>query len=114
MDFGKVEYMFYNPKAEGGSMGMVRLTLIGQNDDRVLKESGLVELRRKRIIRLTNEAKEQGSLLGFDDLSSLLLTSLATLKRDVSYLEGQGCNVPMRGRRNNGNGTHAASGRLSA
>jgi hypothetical protein len=38
-------------------------------------------------------------LLGYEDLSLLLLTSLATLKRDISCLEAKGLEVLLRGRR---------------
>jgi len=100
MDFGKIEY------ALSGSDGVksLRLTLVGQGDEEALCRAGLAGLRRKRILRLANEARIQGKLLGYDDLSVLLLTSLATLKRDVTKLEREGEFVPLRGRRKNGNG----------
>lgn len=109
MDFGKVEYIVYEPKYDGGSDVLrLKLTLIGQDDDKTLKEKGLAELRRKRILRLTMEAGEQGGQLGYDDLCGLLLTSLATIKRDVSLLEKRGFPVPLKGRRKNGKGDKAA------
>jgi hypothetical protein len=104
MDFGKIEYVV--SKAGNGEKRLVklRLTLIGQGDDYVLKEEGLAVLRRRRILRLAGEAESQGFALGYRDLSGLLFTSLATIKRDVKCLEEKGVRVPIRGRRKNGNG----------
>lgn len=102
MDFGKIEYIALD--GDGGVPKKLRLTLIGQGDDEMLTESGLAELRRKRIKRIANEAARQGVLLGYRDLSGLLFTSLATVKRDVRCIEEEGIVVPIRGRRKNGNG----------
>lgn len=106
MDFGKVRYIFFD-HPNGNGLKRLRLTLIGQGDAETLRAEGIAGLRRKRIIRLASEAKGQGSLLGYEDLSSLLLTSLATLKRDVTQIEKGGSAVPLRGRRKNGNGVAA-------
>lgn len=102
MDFGKVEYIAatsgngsYKPRKA------LRLTLVGQGDEETLRHEGLAALRRKRIIRLTQEAMEQGVMFTYEDLSGLLLTSLATLKRDVHCLEKQGETVILKGRRKN-------------
>lgn len=108
MDFGKVQYRLF--KARNGGGRKLRLTLISQGDEELLKKSGLAGLRRRRVLRLTREAEEQGCLLSYEDLSGLLLTSLATLKRDVSRLESQGYTVPLRGRKRNGNGTSHMAG----
>ncbi len=99
MEFGRIEYFLKN-----GSVRKIFLTLIGQSDEEVLKREGLRRLRLRRILRLTHEAEEQGTLLRYEDLSALLLTSISTLKRDVSYLERMGKRVPLRGRRKKENG----------
>lgn len=105
MEFGKVEYICITQKNEKGpAVRVLNLTLIGQGDEDVLLRKGIRVLRHKRIIRLTHEAEEQGCFLGYEDLSALLLTSLATLKRDISYLEAHGQTVPLKGRRKNGKG----------
>lgn len=104
MDFGKVEYIVRS----GSKELKLRLTLVGQGDGEVLRKMGLAGLRRQRILRLTDEAQKQGSPLGYEDLSSLLLSSLATLKRDVFRLESGGVEVQIRGRRKNGNGKKGA------
>lgn len=103
MDFGKVEYIFFEAK-NGNAMRRLRLTLIGQGDEDALREEGLAGLRRERIIRLTKEADEQGCLLSYEDIAGLLLTSLATLKRDVAWLEKHGYHIALRGRKKNNNG----------
>lgn len=105
MDFGKVEYILFEARRpEGGAPKKLRLTLIGQGDEAALGEGGLAGLRRRRIVRIAHEAKRQGMLLSYEDLSGLLLTSLATLKRDITHLEKEGQSVPLRGRKGNGNG----------
>lgn len=95
MEFGRIEYFIKN----GSSCKKVLLTLVGQSDEEVLREEGLRGLRLRRLLRLTNEAKEQGCLLSYEDLAALLLTSVSTLKRDVAYLERMGRIIPIRGRR---------------
>lgn len=96
MDFGRIEYFLKN-----GSVRKIFLTIVGQSDEEVLKREGLRGLRLRRILRLTHEAEEQGTLLRYEDLSALLLTSISTLKRDVAYLERHGNKVPLKGRRKN-------------
>ena len=91
MDLGKVEYM-----ADGVSL---MLTLVGPEDLKILKSDGLAGLRRRRLMRLSSEAVSQGALLGYDDLCCLLVSSLSTLKRDVSIIEEAGISVPLKGRR---------------
>jgi hypothetical protein len=99
MELGKLEY-FVNGRGNGTRR--IKLTLVGQGDEEVLRTDGLAALRRKRIVRLTEEANEQGVLLGYEDLAALLLVSMATLKRDVCAIELRGHNVLLKGRRKNG------------
>jgi hypothetical protein len=66
-------------------------------DDLVALKRGVAALRQARIMRLTEEAYEQGALLTHEDLACLLSSSLATIKRDVGHLRTQGLNVPTRG-----------------
>jgi hypothetical protein len=61
----------------------LKLTICCERDFDVLNKFGLAELRRHRIQRLLVEAKEQGARLSYRDLSLILLTSKATLKRDI-------------------------------
>jgi hypothetical protein len=54
-------------------------------------------LRRMRLTRILTEAGAQGARLGYKDLSVIMLTSKATLKRDVSFLRRNGFDVRLRG-----------------
>jgi len=74
----------------------IKLSLHTSNDLVALKR-GVAALRQARIMRLTEEAYEQGALLSHEDLACLLSSSLATIKRDVGHLRHQGLNVPTRG-----------------
>jgi len=111
-EYGKVAYICFDQRG-GKDFGSapITLTLIAPGDEELLAGKGIRQLRHVRIIRLTAEAEEQGALLNYLDLSELLLTSLATLKRDVAYLEAEGASIPLRGRRRNTRlGQLAASG----
>ena len=99
MELGKLEY-YVNGRSNGD--GKVKLTLVGQCDEEVLREEGIAGLRRRRILRLAEEARQQGVLLSYEDLADLLLVSMATLKRDVVSIERNGFNVSLKGRRRNG------------
>lgn len=89
--YGEIEYM-------AGGIAL-RMTLVGVDDLRILGSDGLAGLRRTRLVRLASEAVAQGVLLGYEDLSRLLMTSSSTLKRDVSVIEAAGLSVPIKGRR---------------
>jgi len=75
---------------DGHNLRQLNLTVCLEED---LKHSNLSEVRRQRIIRLLYEAKEQGCLLSYKDLHLILLSSLATLKRDISYLRKHGVEI---------------------
>ena len=75
----------------------VTLTLSHENDLKVLRDEGLAALRKMRIERLTNEAKDQGGLLSHEDICILLTTSPATVKRDIAKLRKRGFSIPTRG-----------------
>lgn len=66
-------------------------------DDLVALSRGVAALRQARLIRLTEEAYEQGALLTHEDLACLLSSSLATIKRDAADLRQQGLTVSTRG-----------------
>lgn len=97
MDFGRLEYRL--DSHSGGRQKSLRLTLIGQGDNDTLLSEGLAALRRRRLLRITREAAQQGLMLGYEDLSALLVTSVSTLKRDIAHLERRGELVPLKGRR---------------
>ncbi len=75
----------------------VRLTLHAAEDLEVAKGEGLAALRRQRIVRLCEEAQQQGALLTHEDLALLLTTSLSTIYRDLKQLRSAGTLVPTRG-----------------
>jgi hypothetical protein len=62
--------------------------------DEDLNSSGLAEQRRQRLWRLMNEAASQGIRLSYRDLSMIMLSSKATLKRDVSLMRSRGIELP--------------------
>lgn len=61
----------------------LKLTVCGENDTDILNSQGLAELRRIKMQRLIDEARDQGAKLSYRDLTLIMLTSKSTLKRDV-------------------------------
>ncbi|HDJ99909.1 MAG TPA: DUF1670 domain-containing protein [Firmicutes bacterium] len=76
----------------------VTLTLdAGGEDLDVLSKYGRVALRRVRILRLVEEAVDQGGVLTQEDLAHILKASSRTIKRDIAHLRGEGYLVHTRG-----------------
>jgi len=75
----------------------IHLTFHDRTDIRVLSEEGTSALRRHKVIRMANEALDQGGLLTQEDLAVLLCSSRRTIRRDIKELKGQGIEVPTRG-----------------
>jgi len=69
----------------------------GMEDLEVLKRFGAEGLRRVRLLRMTEEAIDQGGVLTQEDLARLLQTGVRTIRRDVALLRGSGHWVPTRG-----------------
>ncbi len=69
----------------------------GMEDLEVLERFDAVVLRRLRVVRMSEEAMDQGGLLTQEDLSRLLQTDVRTIRRDVAALRGRGEWVPTRG-----------------
>ena len=78
-------------------MVSVKLTLFVEEDRKVLKEKGLITLKRHRIIRMSHEALDQGALVTQEDLAEFLTTSLRTVRYDIAHLREKGVNIPTRG-----------------
>lgn len=74
----------------------VRLTMTAAEDIEVAQK-GMALLRQGRIQRLTEEAYDQGGVLTHEDLSYLLSSSPATIKRDVAAMRQRGWLVLTRG-----------------
>jgi hypothetical protein len=71
----------------------VRLELTTPEDLDVLTTKGLAATRRRRVARLARQARVQGGLLTIKDLSYLLTSSPATIKRDLAALRDEGESV---------------------
>ena len=85
-----------------GQCGMVtvRLTLFDREDHRELPDDACrrsTDMRRRRLMRICEEAKEQGGLLSQEDLGELLMCYVRTVRRDVAELKRTGIVVPTRG-----------------
>jgi len=69
----------------------------GPEDLAVLRDHGVAALRRFRILRMTEDAFDQGCLLTEEDLAWLLHSSDRTVRRDVQTLRHDGFVVRTRG-----------------
>lgn len=69
----------------------------GREDREVLRQHGRIALRQVRILRLLNEALDQGAVGTQEDLAQVLQVSVRTIKRDCAQLEQGGFEVPTRG-----------------
>ncbi|MBI5640978.1 MAG: DUF1670 domain-containing protein [Nitrospirae bacterium] len=74
--------LIYWVRESRNSLKSLKLTIWSDGDSTILNRWGLAELRRQRMLRLLEEAKNQGARLSYKDLSLIMLTSKATLKRD--------------------------------
>jgi len=76
----------------------VTLTLDARGEDLdVLSQYGRVALRGVRILRLVEEALDQGGILTQEDLAHILRASIRTIKRDIAHLRRSGYLVHTRG-----------------
>lgn len=69
----------------------------GAEDAAVLAEQGRLAMRQGRILRLTEEALEQGGVLTEEDLARALQVTRRTIERDVQALRTAGHLVQTRG-----------------
>ena len=76
----------------------VRLTVV-ENSDIELASESQDKLLKHRIVRLSNEAFDQGGVLTQADISLILGVSLRTVNRKVKELKDEGIVVPTRGNR---------------
>ncbi len=76
-----------------------RLSVIDVEKDRevLLREQGAVALRRSKLMRIAEEAREQGGVLTQEDLGVLLSCDERTIRRDIKHLRMQDIHVPTRG-----------------
>ena len=81
-------------------MVAVRLTLFDGEDRRELPAEACqrsTDMRRRRLLRICEEAREQGGLLSQEDLGELLMCDPRTVRRDIADLKKAGIVVPTRG-----------------
>ena len=69
----------------------------GLEDLEVLQGFGVQGVRRARVLRMTEEAVDQGGVLTQEDLARLCQSDVRTIRRDVVALRGAGHWVPTRG-----------------
>ncbi len=82
------------------SMATVLLTLVDAEDRQELPSDGKqasVHRRRRKVMRLTEEAREQSGLLTQEDLAAILDTDVRTIRRDICALRENGIVVATRG-----------------
>ena len=101
---GKLRYLCASRKAKHGKplseqeMVRVELTLDnGIEDLDVLRTQDSRSLRQLKILRLTEEAYEQGGLLTQEDLGRLLQVSSRTIRKDIAELIADGNTIHTRG-----------------
>ena len=75
----------------------VRLTVCSPKDLDLIKDNKLSAARQNKILRVTQEAKQQGTYLTCEDLANIFTTSISTVKRDIAALRMQGIVLPLRG-----------------
>jgi hypothetical protein len=76
----------------------VKLSLHNPEEDLpVYKKAGLHGLRQHKIVRITNEAVDQGGVLSYEDIAFILTCSVVTIKRDMSSMRKRGIILPSRG-----------------
>jgi hypothetical protein len=80
----------------------VTLTLLHPDDKAELvgffAKGGIsAEVRQRRVVRIVEEAREQGGLLTQEDLSEILMCNPRTIRRDIKELKDRGFELPTRG-----------------
>lgn len=75
-------------------MTSVTLSILGEGDEQV---HGAEMLRRHRVGRLCEEARDQGGLLTQEDLAQILSCDARTIRRDIKVLKTLGIHIPTRG-----------------
>jgi DNA-binding CsgD family transcriptional regulator len=81
-------------------MVTVALTLFADEDDQDLsrtEKDASIEKRQRRVLRITEEAREAGGLLTQEDLAKILMCDIRTVRRDIKDLRELAIVVPTRG-----------------
>jgi len=83
--------------AESAKVEVILTVDDGMEDARVKAKEGAEGLRRGRILRLTEEALEQGGVMTQEDLARVLQVDRRTIVRDIQALEQEKHMVSTRG-----------------
>jgi biotin operon repressor len=104
---GQIKYQCISNKEGAGKalklckMVSVNLTLFDQKDQGNFSTDNnkdrSIELRRRRLVRITEEAKDQGGFLSQEDLAEILMCDVRTIRRDIKELKDIGIVIPTRG-----------------
>lgn len=106
---GQLKYLCVSPsepagkRIEDSQMVTVILTLFSEQDEQELSYHGkqaAIGLRQRRLLRITEEAREQGGLLSQEDLCRILMCDVRTIRRDIRSLRKKEIIVPTRGQVN--------------
>ena len=104
--YGQLKYSCVSAAEPAGKpiadcqMVTVALTLFDDNDEQELSwqaKDASIEKRRRRILRITEEAREVGGLLTQEDLAKILMCDTRTIRRDIKDLRELDIVVPTRG-----------------
>jgi hypothetical protein len=100
---GQIRYIAVS-KEEGSGKRMeelekveVILTKTAPWDEELVKERDRGSLRRMQILRITEEAYDQGALLTQEDLAKILGVSVRHVRRDIGRLRQMGFRLYLRG-----------------
>jgi hypothetical protein len=101
---GQIRYQCVSLNAGSGCrmsdcpMVTVTLSVIDVASDReVLRAQGAIALRQCKLMRISEEAREQGGVLTQEDLGVLLGCDERTIRRDIKDLRVKEINIPTRG-----------------
>jgi hypothetical protein len=82
-------------------MVSVTLTLFEESDkgdfSNESNKDRSIELRRRKLTRICEEAKDQGGYLSQEDLAEILMCDVRTIRRDTKELQALGIILPTRG-----------------
>lgn len=104
---GQIKYQCISAKEGAGKslrsceMVTVNLTIFDEKDHGNFSTKNnkdrSIELRRRALVRIADEAKEQGGFLTQEDLAKLLWCDVRTVRRDTKQLKELGIILPTRG-----------------
>ncbi len=92
---------------------LIRVTLTLQDpEDKEIRLQGRITERIATLLRISQEAYEQGALLSEEDAARILRCSLRTIKSDVKAIEEKRIFIPLRGKIKGIGRGHTHKGRI--